>query len=392
MRRAFVLTEGFLGDPQLRRVRLLNPSGVTGAAHYGAITTKKGGIDHHLRFTEFYDGYTDDFGVFKEGAPSTLRLEYIRSPRHHSTQTVMQRNMWSPFQAPIAYKSYSPLWYDWQGFSSRDRWGHRSGDMPGSRTVMGHYRKAERRLHEQRVMINHHTQRRIPKWLACICHYERQHSFVGFFLYANGVYVAELLTYKQLPRLVYNVPFEGCLPTLGQTVDLGEVTYGKEVHSVERYPGYGGVICRAAGTAAVVLRGTEPNLVPLMLPSKEVRLFDISANAVYGRRAGVMYRHTRISGATQKNQLRPSRPHVRNKAKTVSQHPAGGGNGSSPNLVLSLDWKLHPYKSVKTKYWLSGYILRSRQYQRTHSVADIRSKTYSWASRDKVYRDRKSVV
>ncbi|CCW60211.1 unnamed protein product [Phytomonas sp. EM1] len=369
-----------------RGVKLLNPIGKQGSQHYGVEPQLKAGKDVQLKHTEMYDGYTDDFGVFKEGPPIALRLEYIRSPDHGFSQQLLQKDIWSPFQVGAGMMSYTPLYYDWQGFSSRDYWGHRSGTNPGSKVVMGHYRRDEQRAWGYRVMINHKPQKRVPKWLACVVHLPRQKTFLGFFLYANGAYVAELLTYKQLPRITYNRPFQGCLPTIGQTVSLGEVTYGKELHSLEMYPGHGGVICRASGTAAVVLRGSEPNLVPVLLPSKEVRLFDSSCHAVFGRRAGVMYNKQRNYGKRNVEANMPHRPKVHAKSKRVSSHPAGGGNGGSPNLLVPLDWRIHPRNCVRSKYWLSGYIIRGRQYNKQQAVADIKSKTYSWANRDPVYR------
>lgn len=369
-----------------RGVKLSNPIGRQGSQHYGTEPKLEAGKDVQLKHTEMYDGYTDDFGVFKEGPPTTLRLEYVRSPDHGHSQQLLQKDIWSPFQVNANMMMYTPLYYDWKGFASRDYWGHRSGTNPGSKVLLGHYRRVEERSWGYRVMVNHKPQKRVPKWLACVLHLPRKKSFIGFFLYANGAYVAELLTYKQLPRICYNKPFQGCMPTIGQTVALSEVTYGKELHSVEMYPGHGGVICRASGTAAVVLRGAEPNLVPLLLPSKEVRLFDNQCHAVFGRRAGVMYRYQRNFGQRNVEENMPHRPKVHSKTKRVSSHPAGGGNGGSANLLVPLDWRTHPRNCVKTKYWLSGYILRGRQYNKSQTVADIKSKTYSWANRDPVYR------
>mmetsp|Transcript_63696 Transcript_63696/g.74061 ORF Transcript_63696/g.74061 Transcript_63696/m.74061 type:complete len:396 (-) Transcript_63696:154-1341(-) len=370
----------------VRTVKLLNPIGKQGSIHYAQDGKVQAGQDTQLKHTEMYDGYTDDFGVFKEGPPTTIRLEYVRSPEHSFSQVVLEKNIWSPFQVPGNMSTYTPFYYDWKGFASRDYWGHRSGTNPGSRVRLGHYKKQEQREFGRRIMVNHHPQKRVPKWLACIVHNERAKSFIGFFLYANGAYCAELLTYKQLPRLVYNKPFQGSIPTIGQTVELSEVTYGKELHSLEMYPEHGGVLCRASGTAAVVLRGSEPNLVPVLMPSKEVRLFDATCHATFGRRAGVMYKNARIYSARSVAEKDPHRPKVHAKTKRVSSHPAGGGNGGSPNLLVPLDWRLHPRNCVKTKYWLSGYILRGRQYQKNATVADIRAKTYSWANRDAVYR------
>ena len=99
-----------------------------------------------------------------------------------------------------------------------------------------------------------------------------------------------------------------------------------------------------------------------------------------------MYKHYRLFGEQNVGEFAPKRPVVHSKKKRVNSHPAGGGNGGKGNLVVPLDWRIHPRNSVKTKYWLSGYILRGRQYNKWSSVADIKSKTYSWANRDAVYR------
>lgn len=368
----------------VRSIKSLDIAGQGGSPYLNR-ETKRAGLDELVRHTELYDGFTDDHGVFKEGPPTTLRLEYLRSPQHEHTSTVNSKETWSPFQADSSMHMFSPLYYDSQSFEGKDYYGHHSGTNPGEKRVLGHYEFRLRGGSEPRVSKNYHHIRRTPKWLACIVNYKKTQNFVGFFLYANGVYVAELLTYKQLPRLVYNKPFQSSVPTIGQTIDLGEVTYGKAIHSVEKYPGMGGVFCRASGTSATVMRGSEPNLVPLLLPSKEIRLFDNSCLAVFGRRAGVQYRGNRFTGS-EVHKYTPKRPQVHAKSKPVSVHPAGGGNGYSWNLQFSLDWRLHPRNAIKSKYWLSGYIIRGRQYQKHSSLADIKAKTYSWASRDKVYR------
>lgn len=370
---------------QNRSLRTVNPTGTIGSS-YQNTPIKKGGLDELVRHTEVYDGYTDDLGSFKEGPPLSLRLEYLRSPEHSWSEDRYTKVMWSPFEADNTYKHYTPFYFDYKGFSSRNYFGRRSGTDPGSRQILGHYRRREMQGRLQRTAVSHHTIRRVPKWLACICHYPQYKSYVGFFLYANGAYAAELLTFKQLPRIIYNKPFQGSIPTIGQTVDLSEVSYGKDIHSLEMYPGYGQKLCRSSGTSAVVLRGSEPGLVPVLLPSKEVRLFDTSCYATFGRRAGVMYRDAKWQNCRAVNKYHPRCPMVHAKSKPVSEHPAGGGNGFSWNLVVPLDWRLHPRNQVRTKYWLSGYIIKGRMQNKMTPVADIKAKAYSWASRDKIYR------
>lgn len=368
-----------------RSVRVVNPIGEQESFAYSSTPKMKAGLNVAPKPSEFYDGYTDDFGVFKEGPPTTLRLEYVRSPEHLKSDDIYHQYLWSPFQVGPDMLTYTPLYYDYRGFNSRDRWGHRFGSAPGDR-VTSHYNKQENCTSDPRWLLNYSPQRHIPKWLACVVNDQRRHRMIGFFLYANGVYCAELLTFKQLPRLTYNRPFQGCIPTIGQRITLAEVTYGKEVSVLETYPGYGGSVARGPGASAVILRGSDPTLIPVLMPSKEVRLFEPTCEATFGRCAGVMHRYTRIYGHGNVKDLRPKRPRARCKAMRVSQHPAGGGNGFKYNMVLRLDWKIHPFMKVKTKYWLSGYILRGRQYQRKASVADIKAKVHNLKDRDPVYR------
>lgn len=367
---------------------ILKPSATQGNPMYNNEPAMEAGQNKKMKNTEFYDGYTDDFGVYKEGPPTVLRLEYVRSPDHGDVMRVHEKMPWSPFQVGNNMMAYTPFWYDWQSQSSRDYWGHRSGSIPGLGPTQrnGHYNRKDLRRHDTRFMVNHHQQKRVPKWLACIVNDQRKKQFVGFFLYANGAYCCELLTYKQLPRLVYNRPFQGCIPTIGQTVSLSETTYGKELSDVEMYPGLGGACCRAAGTAGIVLRGSEPSLVPVLLPSKEIRLFEPTCHATFGRRAGVMQNRRRLQHAATAHKLQPHRPFIYHFSKSVSQHPEGGGSGPGTPRPLRLNWRLHPWNQAKSKYWLCGYVVRGRQYNKGKNVADLKAKTYGWASRDPVTR------
>ena len=371
-----------------RGIRVVTPIGHRGPLHYSGEQRFVAGQDVALKHTECYEGYTDDFGTYKDGPPQTLRLEYLRSPEHRNSQTIQHRFLWSPFEAGADLKTYTPLYANDRYLSSHDYWGHRNGPAPGDLTAKwrGFYERKQHKWNSTHVTINTKPQMYVPKWLSCIVHDLRRKRFVGFFLYADGAYCAELLTYKQLPRLAYNRPYNACMPTIGQRVQLGDVSYGKEVMAVEGYPGYGARFAMSAGTACVVLRGTDPNLVPLLLPSKEVRLFDKTAAATFGRNAGVMYRQAQYKGRGNKNFLNPTRNRVTNKKKRVSEHNAGGGYGWKRQLQLPLNYREFPVFNCKTKYWLSGYIVRGHQYTKMSTVADLKSKAYNLGSRDPVYR------
>merc|ERR1711916_56426 len=175
----------------------------------------------------------------------------------------------------------------------------------------------------------------------------------------NGAYAAELLSHKQLPRLTYNKPHLGYLPTIGELLQLSEVTFGKEVHSVQPHPSAPGVMCNAPGVAAVVLRGSEPNLVPLLLPLKEVRLFDSVNYVTFGRRAGLMYNQTRIFGREMMETYwrKRSRTKLINTLRS-SGYTVGGGNDMQRNNMWRRDWRVLSAKGMRSKTWLSGYVLR----------------------------------
>ena len=339
-----------------------------------------------MKWTEYYDGYTDRFGTFKEGSPVSLRLEYIRSPVHKTAKSEFLRYIWSPFEVGNNKAIFSPLFWDRVSYGNRDLSGHRNGPTPGARfDNLSKYRKQEVPLGGLRWSVNYKPKKNVPKWLAQIVNDKERSRYLGFYLYADGCYVVELLTYKQLPRLTYNKFFQMYLPTIGQTVELSQLTYGKEFHSLERYPGSGGSLVRAAGASAIILRGTEPNLIPVLLPSSEVRLFEDNSQAVFGRRAGVMQRDTRFSSWQNRQGIRVRRPKKSGKNMKMMDHPAGQGNGTKWHLVFPLTTELKPLNQ-KTKHWLSGYTLRGRLYNKHMSVSEVKEKSYGWHSRPAVYR------
>jgi ribosomal protein L2 len=371
---------------QQRFVAFTTPKNSDYPGHYNPAQKLVAGQDVSLRMTEFYDGYTDDFGVFKEGPPSTLRYEYIRAPDHLSIRNILAKHHWSPFEAGKSMKMYSPFYRDYVGTSARDQFGQRNGAMPGDRSKTSFYEKQKTTARDERNEITKFQQPRVPKWLALIVNEKFKKGLIGFFLYANGAYVAEVLTHKQLPRLTYGKPHLGYLPTLGQCVQLSEVTYGKEIHSIQMYHGHARNMCTAPGCAAIVLRGSEPNLVPLLLPSREVRLFDTVNYATFGRRAGLMSNRAQIYGRDLWKQYTPRRFKMRHISRYVGSWRNTGGNDKKRQPTWVLDWRELQAKKNKTKYFLSGYILRGRQYNRRRTATELKAKTWGWDSRDPLYR------
>jgi ribosomal protein L2 len=375
-----------LSSSTVRHVAFTTPRNSDYPGHYNPQQKLIAGQNVSLRMTDFYDGYTDSFGVFKEGPPSTLRYEYIRSPEHLTIRNILAKHSWSPFEANKNLQLYSPFYREWVGFSSRDQFGHRSGTMPGDSVKQGHFNKRETMVDDVRNEVSLFPQPRVPKWLATIVNHKFKNGFVGFFLYANGTYACELLTHKMLPRLAYNKPHLGYLPTLGQSVQLSELTYGKEVHSLQMYPGHAGAMCTGPGTAAITLRGSEPNLVPMLLPSREVRLFDTVSYGVFGRRAGLMHRQQRVFGRELMKKYRSKRFRVKHTNGKVTDHPDGGGGDYQRNPRWRLDWRHMTAMKQSTKHFLSGYILRGRQYNKSRTVSELKGRTWGFESRDPLYR------
>ena len=379
--------------PQRRWIKVLSPPNVDGPLHYktGLEAHREGGRDVSVQHTEFYDGYTDDFGVHKEGPPVTMRLEYVRSLDHvDPTSGIYTKWLWSPFELPQDTMCYSKFYQDTLGTNSLNYYGHRrDGPIEGMKRV-GFYRRKQWQAHDMTIRVNYFPQLRTPKWLASIANDRKSKMMVGFFVYADGSFCAECLTYKQLPRLVYNKPFEGHLPTLGQRVTMGEVTYGKELHSLQEYAGdnHGGLLMRHNGCFAIVLRCTEPNMVALMLPNKEVRLWDTTALATFGRRAGVLSHMFRWDGMAVGERYRPKRRQIRTCKRNQTEHSAGG-TGRSRNaakLILRTTYRDHwiQYKGV-SKYWLQGYQVRTARQNKRSAATDVKAESYSFASRDPVY-------
>jgi hypothetical protein len=107
---------------------------------------------------------------------------------------------------------------------------------------------------------------------------------------------------------------------------------------------------------------------------------------VFGRRAGVMFRFKRYPGRALKNMYNPMRARMHSKSKRMDSHPAGGDTGQKFHLPVMLDWKVHPFRNAKTKYWLNAYTIRGRQLHKGFTAAEIKSKTYGLGSKDKLYR------
>ena len=115
---------------------------------------------------------------------------------------------------------------------------------------------------------------------------------------------------------------------VGNCLPLKNIPEGSLVHNVELRPGYGGQMCRAAGTSAQVL-GKEGKYVILRLASGEVRKVLETCRATIGEVGNEDYNLIN-RGKAGKTRWLGERPTVRGSVMNPNDHPHGGGEGKSP--------------------------------------------------------------
>lgn len=152
---------------------------------------------------------------------------------------------------------------------------------------------------------------------------------------------------------------------VGNALPLDKIPLGTMVHNVELYPGRGGQLVRAAGTAAQLL-AKEGNYAHLRLPSGEVRLVRRECMATIGQVGNVEHGNIKLGKAGRSRWL-GRRPHVRGSAMTPRDHPHGGGEGKCP---IGMPSPKSPWgkptlgKKTRRNKATSKYILSDRRAKR----------------------------
>eukprot|EP00403_Amphidinium_massartii_P011563 CAMPEP_0178410944 /NCGR_PEP_ID=MMETSP0689_2-20121128/21243_1 /TAXON_ID=160604 /ORGANISM="Amphidinium massartii, Strain CS-259" /LENGTH=390 /DNA_ID=CAMNT_0020032141 /DNA_START=46 /DNA_END=1218 /DNA_ORIENTATION=- len=149
----------------------------------------------------------------------------------------------------------------------------------------------------------------------CLVRYEDGER--RYILHAAGMFVGQQI-----------IAADDAMAFVGNAMPLGNVPLGTMVHNVELKENSGGRLCKAAGTAAIVLSKDE-NFVTLKLPSNEVRLFERAAYCTIGRVGRIEHSLIKLGKAGKRRHLGFT-PHVRGSAKNACDHPHGGGEGKSP--------------------------------------------------------------
>ena len=133
----------------------------------------------------------------------------------------------------------------------------------------------------------------------------------------------------------------------GNTMTLGAVPLGTQIHNIELKPGKGGQMVRSAGTSAQLM-AKEGKYGLLRLPSGELRKVLLTCRATIGE-VGNKIHGNRTLGKAGRVRWMGFKGHVRGVAMNPVDHPHGGGEGrTSGGRHPVSPWGM-PTKGKKTR-------------------------------------------
>jgi len=150
---------------------------------------------------------------------------------------------------------------------------------------------------------------------------------------------------------------------VGNSLPIGEIPVGTQIHNVELVPGKGGQMCRSAGTAAQLM-AKEDRYAQIRLPSGEVRKLLMNCRATIGQVGNIDHENVSLGKAGRVRHM-GFRPTVRGVVMNPNDHPHGGGEGKSP---IGMPSPMSPWgkptlgrKTRKRKKLSNQYIVKSRK-------------------------------
>lgn len=150
---------------------------------------------------------------------------------------------------------------------------------------------------------------------------------------------------------------------IGNSLPMGTILLGTNIHNIEMRPGKGAQMSRSAGSFCQVV-AKEGKKVTLKMPSGEVRTVPAVCYATIGQVSNIDHKNV-IWGKAGASRWRGIRPNVRGVAMNPVDHPMGGGEGrSSGGRHPCTPW------GKPTK----GYKTRSKRKSSDHLVQDRRVK------------------
>jgi len=114
-------------------------------------------------------------------------------------------------------------------------------------------------------------------------------------------------------------------PNIGNAIPLRKMPAGVTIHNIELLPGQGAVLCRSAGSSAVLM-ARESEWAQISLPSGEIRRVPASCRATIGAVGNGEHMNV-VIGKAGRNRWKGIRPYVRGTAMNPVDHPHGGGEG-----------------------------------------------------------------
>lgn len=152
----------------------------------------------------------------------------------------------------------------------------------------------------------------------------------------------------------------------GARMPLREIVAGTFVHNVEAFPGKGGQIARAAGSAVQIL-GNEGKYANLKMPSGEVRKILNAGYATIGKVSNPEHNLESIGKAGRARWM-GIRPTVRGSAMNPVDHPYGGGEGRAVRGTRRPKTKWGKItggrKTRKRNKWSNKLIIQRRKTKR----------------------------
>jgi len=115
---------------------------------------------------------------------------------------------------------------------------------------------------------------------------------------------------------------------VGNSLPLGSIPTGTQVHNIELTAGKGGQMVRSAGGSAQLM-AKEGEYALLRLPSGEMRRVRIECAATVGQVGNAEHSLMKL-GKAGRTRHRGRRPEVRGSVMNPRDHPHGGGEGRAP--------------------------------------------------------------
>ena len=111
----------------------------------------------------------------------------------------------------------------------------------------------------------------------------------------------------------------------GNSLPVGDIPAGTQIHNIEVKKGRGGQLVRSAGVAAQLM-AKDGDYAQVKLPSGEVRKIHVDCRATVGQVSNLEHQNISLGKAGRARWL-GRRPHNRGVTMNPVDHPMGGGEG-----------------------------------------------------------------